>query len=257
MKKTLIALFALAVCAQAVETSTETSHLLSSTDNWTLTHDGGSYEDVPVIDTTAETITHSGHWNKGVAVYTFEEAVILDAPAHALTLSYTITPRGASNMIGTLAMYADDSVIAAGVATYGSEFRVGYSTAADAITSQEIRLGVNGDGLAHGYDMSGSEITSLAGGITANEGVVFSHTIAWNAEQSAFVLTTTKDGVEVQTKTLGATYTLNKISFVTDGSKTSSPTLSGLTLAVTTPEPATATLSLLALAALAARRKRL
>lgn len=158
-------------------------------------------------------------------------------------------------MAGTLALYAEDSVIAAGVATYGNAFNVGYSTAAEAITSQEILLGTSGSA-AHAYNMKGSEIATLGGGITANEGVVFSHTIAWDVAESAFVLATTKDGTEVQTEVLGATYTLNKISFVTDGSPTSSPALSGLTLAVTTPVPATATLSLLALAALATRRKR-
>lgn len=93
MKKTLIALFALAVCAQAVETKTEITHLLASTDNWTLTHDGGSYDTVSVINTQDENIIHSGHWNKGVAVYTFENAIVLDAPAHALTLSYLAPPQ--------------------------------------------------------------------------------------------------------------------------------------------------------------------
>lgn len=254
MKKTLIALFALATCVQAVETQTETTHLLASTDNWTLTHDGGAYDTTPVIDTANETITHSGHWNKGVAIYTFEEAIILDAPAHAITLSYTMTPRAADNMVGALAMYADDCVIAAGVFTYGSTYSVGYSNASAALTSQEILLG-NGGSADHAYVMSGGEVTSLEA-ITANVGVVYSHTIAWDDTENAFVLTTKKDDSVVLTQKLGETYTLNKISFVTDGSSTTSPTLSGLTLAVTAPEPATATLSLLALAGLAARRRR-
>ncbi|MBR4311518.1 MAG: PEP-CTERM sorting domain-containing protein, partial [Akkermansia sp.] len=87
--------------------------------------------------------------------------------------------------------------------------------------------------------------------------------IAWDSEKNAFVLDLTQlyNGQEYSASyILGETYDLTGISIALDGNSTNGDkdvfTVSNFTISHTVPEPTTATLSLLALAGLAARRRR-
>lgn len=94
MKKTLIALFALAACAQAVETTTTTYTPLNTTEGW-----------VPGTRTD---------YSRPVAT--------IDAPAHSLAFSYNLATNGTLDAAVTLTLIdsAADKVVCVGMGKYSA-----------------------------------------------------------------------------------------------------------------------------------------
>ena len=91
---------------------------------------------------------------------------------------------------------------------------------------------------------------------TINTPLTLTTEIAWSAEKSQFVATVSygADKTILNTYDLGKSYSLDKLVFSMDGGSQKVSNLKIITNTI--PEPTTATLSLLALAGLAARRRR-
>ena len=252
MKKTIIALMALAGVAAA-----ETTDLLASDANWNFSNsDQISIKD-GVLDNT-------GHWNRGYANYELPNAITLNSNL-SLELSYTMTFTNTSDVAATVALHSSSDVLAFGAKTYNGSgndapLYIGYTTAADAISANAITFV---DKTAYGYIFDSATDTGKTAGIQSHkDGTTVSHniteTIAWDNTEQKFVATISIDGEVAKTQILGDSYTLEKISVTTAGNNVdwrSQPLFSNMQLKVI-PEPTTATLSLLALAGLAARRRR-
>ena len=249
MKKTIIALMALAGVAAA-----ETTDLLASDANWKFSDSDISIKD-GVLDNT-------GHWNRGYANYVLPNAITLNSNL-SLELSYTITFTNSSDVAATVALHSSSDVLAFGAKTYNggnndAPLYIGYTTAADAINANAITFQGKD---AYGYNFASATIdtgktVSVAWAAAVSHDIM--ETIAWDDTKQKFIATISIDGKVAGTQILGDSYTLEKISVATAGNNTgwrSQPSFSNMQLKVI-PEPATATLSLLALAGLAMRRRR-
>lgn len=254
MKKTIIALMALAGVAAA-----ETTDLLASDANWNFSApDKISIKD-GVLDNT-------GHWNSGYANYVLPNAITLNSNL-SLELSYTMTFTNTSDVAATVALHSSSDVLAFGAETYNggsndAPLCIGYTTAAAAISANAITF-VASNAYGYIFDSATTIDTGKTAGIKSGTDVTtVSHNIteiiAWNNTEQKFIATISIDGEVARTQILGDSYTLKKISVATAGNNTdwrSQPSFSNMQLKVV-PEPATATLSLLALAGLCARRRR-
>lgn len=247
MKKTLITLLALAGVASA-----ETVDLLASSDGWEFSQSSLS----------GGVLIGTGHWKSGYAYYTLGTPITLST-SDTLELSYTLTFNTTSDVAATVALHSSSDVLAFGAKTYvGSSndapLCIGYSTATEAIEANAITFAANN---GYGYIFTSYTDTGVTAGITrSSENETASHSIreviSWSGDK--YVASIYVDGNAVGTQDLGTSYTLEKITFASAGNTTSydsRPSVSNMQLALI-PEPTTATLSLLALAGLAARRRR-
>ena len=247
MKKTITMLFALCGIAAA-----ETVDLLASPGDWnryqTTISDG--------------TLQGSGQWKGGYATYTLDTPITLNYNM-TLELSYTMTFINKSDVAGTVALHSSSDVLAFGAKTYNggdndAPFCIGYSEDESAINANAITFGEG-----YGYRLSSYQETPVTAGIAGKiDNTTASHSIkeiiTWRDEVQKYVATIYVDKVYAGEQTLGSSYTLEKISVASSGNHEqwrSQPSFSDMQIKLV-PEPTTATLSLLALCGLAARRRR-
>lgn len=247
MKKTLFALVALSGLAMAVELHTVTLNpLTDAASSWTLNHENSSKAANPTLNDGVIEYS-SGNWSRGYAAYALAQPMTLDAPAHAITVTFTITTTN-TDCTDVLTLISDDTALTLGGGHYNNNIQFGHSS-----TTTGTFYNFKDAATETGRVLSESDGVQI-GAWTAGTPVTLKTTIAWDDVKSCFVATASNGATVIGTYDLGETYTLKALNISVDGD--SNQKLSALSVAYTTPEPATATLSLLALAGLAARRKR-
>lgn len=257
MKKTLITLLALAGVAAA---DAVTIAPLTSSDGWTVGHQNDAKTQDAVLDTTAATLTlTSADWSRGYGVYTLADAITLTNEADSLTVSFTINTTDLNSLVtGTLV--GSGKAITLGHGSYSDVDKNG---------GNGIQSGISTDTTGVFYNMQGSGTggvfvkpdKTVDNSLTANTPLTLTTTVAWNTTKSQFVASLSYGETSLTSYDLGTSYTLDKLVFSLDGSSTQ--TVSGVSVSANiipaspnVPEPTTATLSLLALCGLAARRRR-
>lgn len=252
MKKTLICLFAIGTLAGAEETWGLDLSLrpLEEESGWTIGHQNTQKTANPDINADSGTLTYTeGNWSRGYAVYTLDSPIVLQNVQDTLTFAMTIQTSDTNSLIvGTL--IGSDSALAFGQGNYNTDVQMGTT---DAEPGDFYNL--------QRSDTGGTYVTpsSTASGIfSANTPLTLTSSIAWDANENAFIATVTYgDGDTVLGKAnLGQSFSLEQISLSTDGASTQTISDVQLSAHILIPEPATATLSLLALSALCLRRRR-
>ncbi len=250
MKKTLISLLVISSLASAVNVDLNLEPLKSPT-GWTKGHNNARKTIEPTLDHTQGTLTYTaGDWSRGYAVYTFGAPITLKTTEDTLTFSMTIQTTNTNSLIlGTLMGNTQSLTFGHGAYNDNTHLQMGTST----VTNGTF-YNMQGDETGGTYV---AETASVNGQWKANTAITLTSTIAWSEDANGFVATVTYgDGTLLgTTESLGQSFSLSKLSLSVDGS--SSQTISNVQLSAhLVPEPATATLSLLALAGLAARRRR-
>ena len=255
MKKTILSLLVVCGCAAAAHAEQTTLDLFASTEHWQLTnkqYPGAT----PAIDTVNKVLTASAPgqagWGRGCAIYTFATPISLTNATDTLTFSFDLTQTDA-DVLSSVALVGDSQTI-----VMGSHYNW-----------ESLQYGLISKGTDDGADMTYSAGAStwtnyyaanadygqrydLIAVDTSNP-VTISGEIAYANDQYVLTLTT---GSVTKTLNLGDSVQVNQISIALDGPSNKFPAVSKLTITAPVPEPATATLSLLALAGLAARRRR-
>lgn len=250
MKKTLITLLALAGVAAA-----ETIDLFSTVnqDSWTLgdTHD--SKNGTPKFENGE--LLGQGSWARGCASYDLENITLSNA-SDGLSISFTLWGADVDELL-TCTIIGTEQAIVAGQGNYkagGIYYGTTTTLNADWYNMQSSSFNNVPADATIGY-VSNSKQSAI---FTASTDITLTTDIAWDATKSQFVatlsyVTSSDTKTQLATYDLGTTYSLDKIVLSFDGGGTHK--FKALTVK-TIPEPATATLSLLALAGLAARRRR-
>ncbi|MBR5330758.1 MAG: PEP-CTERM sorting domain-containing protein [Akkermansia sp.] len=250
MKKTFITLLALAGVAMG---ETVTYDILADQENWQM---GCGRYSAPSFNADGS-IEGSG-WAQMYANYRFDSAITL-TEGQTLEFSYDITSKSNNAIHSFTFETASDKVMIGNIA----------------YENQTLGLGTTTSSSNNGYIASGGWGTSVsASAMTNKEGGNFAYTpsTAYNVsgsitlKENSYVMTIEVNDTEYATVNLGADFSLTGVVFSLDGDNDAGTgtQLSNLSLSVVTPdvpsgnipEPATATLSLLALAGLAARRRR-
>ncbi len=259
MKKTLITLLALAGVAAA---DAVTIAPLTSSEGWTVGHQNDDKTPNAVLDTTAATLTlTSGDWSRGYGVYTLADAITLTNEADRLTVSFTINTTDLNSLVtGTLV--GSDKAITLGHGSYADSDKNGGNGIQSGISTETTGVFYNMQGSGTGGVFVTPDKT-VDNSFTANTPLTLTTTVAWNTTKSQFVASLSYGETSLTSYDLGTSYTLNKLVFSLDGGKGTAQTVSGVSVSANiipaspnVPEPTTATLSLLALAGLAARRRR-
>ena len=264
MKKTFITLLALAGVAMG---ETATYSPLTSTVGWTLGDSHTAKDGTPSINTTDGTLNGATIWARSSAIYDVQDITLSDE-GDSLTVSFTITA-GNTNTLLTGALIGNDKAIVLGHGGYSDEGKADAIQYGTTSSDEGIWYNMQKEGSAMNNPSEGIVYVSTHGNTTgifsANTPLTLTTSIKWDNAKSQFVATLCYgEGANSSTLTsydLGASYTLEKLVFSQDGADYQ--TISNLTIVETqaapssnVPEPATATLSLLALAGLAARRRR-
>ncbi len=261
MKKTFITLLALAGVAMG---DVVYSPLTSST-GWTLGDSHTEKDGTPSINTTDGTLNGSQLWARSSAVYDVADITLSNA-TDSLTLSFTIEA-GDANTLLTGALIGNDKAIVMGHGSYSDQgladgIQYGISTNDEGIW---YNMQKEGSGMSNPTDglVFVSAYENTAGIFEKDTPLTLTTKIKWDATKSQFVATLSygENDTQLAAYDLGTSYTLEKLVFSQDGS--SYQTISNLKIVVSQaapsgniPEPTTATLSLLALAGLCARRRR-
>ena len=266
MKKTLITLLALAGVA-AADTITLTP--MTTTEGWVFgkARNKGSNTE---LDTTNGTMTSTNvGWAGAYAEYSLSEAITLQSPEDTMTVSFTMLSSKATGPYSgnnwgvcmTTTLIGGNTALTAGYGRYDqsiSDSKGPIQMVASSNTNYHffnMKETVGGDAPLTGY-------TEATGVLQNNVALTLTNTIKWDASISQFVSTITygENNTVLGTANLGETFSLEKINLSVDtGSLDNSlnAQISGLTITANlVPEPTTATLSLLALCGLAARRRR-
>ena len=252
MKNTLITLLALAGVAWA---DTVSIAPLTSSEGWSVGHQNTNKSTNAVLDTTAATLTlTNADWSRGYGVYTLADAITLTNETDRLTVSFTINTTDLNSLVtGTLV--GSGKAITLGHGSYNDDNRNG---------GNGIQSGISTDTTGVFYNMQDSNTggvfvtpdKKVDDSFTANTPLTLTTTVEWNTTKSQFVASLSYGKTSLTSYDLGTSYTLDKLVFSLDGGN-STQTVSGVSVSANlVPEPATATLSLLALAGLAARRRR-
>ncbi len=257
MKKTIIALSTLAGVAFADTTSTTYTPFTST--GWTLERlRNGNDGNNPVIANNS--ITASANWTRPVANYSFDTPIALTDVVESITFSFSMS--GVSeNSVATLAFEgtdaAGDRALVMGETYKGTNggdnhnYAFGTTNAND---GKAYLLGADEGWGGQSYNIPARNLTTL-GSLDAT--TTFEGSIAWSESDNGFKFTLTQGGTNAASYLLGSNYTLSGLTVALDGYANATPTISNLTITANLiPEPTTATLSLLALAGLAVRRRR-
>lgn len=242
MKKTLIALMALAgvSCAD------------------TLVLDDASWKTTGTATVNNGTLsTGYTNWLVDTAYYTLGKTISY-TQEDSLNFSFDATNNGTGNSILTLALIGTENAIVVGHGTYDKP--------ADQLQAA-VTNNLTADGYVFANTNPGDDVqltagATLDGGMPANGATTsISGSIAWDGD--SYALTLKSSATEsVMNYDLGlTTLDLTKIMVTLEGGDGAATTggwamASMSNLSITIPEPTTATLSLLALAGLAARRRR-
>ena len=278
MKKTITAIIALAGVATADVINLTP---LTNEEGWEFgrARDKNSYA---VQDATQGTLTSTNvNWSGAYAVYTLSDSITLQNVEDTMTVSFTILSSYASGpfngnnwgvcMTGTL--IGGDTALTYGAGRYDknvldSSGNVNWEGDANGAASIQMAVSDHVDYTFFnmketlGSNAPLTEYSEATGVLKNNVALTLTSTIQWDATQSAFVATVTygDNNAVLGTAVLGETFTLEKINLSVDTGQKGSDLfaqVSNLTVSANiVPEPTTATLSLLALAGLAARRRR-
>ena len=241
MKKTFITLLALAGVAMG---ETITYDIMADQENWQL---GCGRYSAPSFNADGS-IEGSG-WGQMYANYRFDSAITL-TEWQTLEFSYDITSKS-NNAIHSFTFETASTKVMIGNVAYDN---------------QTLGLGTTTTSSNNGYIAAGGWGTTVtATAMTNQAGANFAYTpsTAYNVsgsitlKENSYVMTIKVNDIEYTTVDLGADFSLTGVVFSLDGNNNvgTGTQLSNLSLRVI-PEPATATLSLLALAGLCARRRR-
>lgn len=256
MKKTLIALMALAGVALGETGTIEKTYTpLNGTDHWThntLNHTSWEYTEA------TQTLTFSPTKASGAAVSTFTLSDALFAEeATPLTFSFSIT-RGSSTAGVSFAIVGNNYAIVVGTKDYGSGELFSAITEDLSATAYYCSNTWSNTGVK---DVGGSSL--LTSCLNYNATATITGTATINAEGNTILTlnatSTSATGTGSVEYNLGKDFAINKLVIGADNAQFSDGvwSVSGIELTGRIiPEPATATLSLLALAGLAARRRR-
>ncbi len=253
MRKTLITLMALAGVAAANTSFSYTPISDTTLGSW-------SYHGTATITDSVITTTNT-NWQVDAATYTLAETHTYTT-ADMLSFSFDATNNGTGNSALTLAIIGTSNAIVLGHGTYNrpaDQLQVAVTDNVS-VTGGYVFADTN-----PGDDLTLTAGATLNGGMPANGTTsTISGSIAWDGD--SFALTLGSSAVEgTLSYDLGITkldVTKLMVTIEGGGSPThgntdwQTPTMSNLTITSPIPEPATATLSLLALAGLAARRRR-
>lgn len=254
MKKTLIALLALTGLAMA-------DTVITGAD---LTWDTSSpYKDCTTVGNGNLTYSNGGWWVSG-PTGTLSQSITL-GQNQVMEFSYSCD-FSISNSVLTLALASNSGAVVMGK-TYNNEVRLGTTTeTGDAVARGYAFANTNNSaGVANitsytalkdgtGADASNVEFRVNSGDTVNTNEVTF--TVAYNTSLSQFVGTLAYADYTADIN-LGKTFSVNAITATFDGEAAFVGHVNDIQIKVTTiPEPTTATLSLLALAGLAARRRR-
>ncbi len=250
MKKTIIALMALAGVAAADSITPITSG------DFTIGSNRGGNSIAQ--DKEAGTLTLvASNWNQAYAHFTLSEAIILTDVTDTISISYNIAATDSDTLV-TGAIIGSGKAIVAGHGQYKG-------------TPQGVQYGITDNVSGNWYNLQGANTggvyvagTNVPGIFSTTAPLTLNTDIAWDADKAQFVATLSygDNKTVMTTYDLGTTYSLDKLVFSMDGPNGANSILSvsGLNItysvAPSIPEPTTATLSLLALAGLAARRRR-
>lgn len=248
MKKTLIALMALAGIASA-ETYTPITDTTS--DAWTyVLGRGGRGQWAQDAENGTMTLTNS-NWGQATAIYTFDETI-------SGTWEFTTQIYRYAGSVGiSFALIGNNCAVVVGTKDYNSGSAY-YGTTTD-VTTGVYYINEKWD---KGIAVSGTEF--VPGAFNNNQTATISGFTTLDADNNVILtlnVTGTAQDLTPGTTTinLGKDFVLNKIAIGGDGANSQNNLLvsnMSVTTTETVPEPATATLSLLALAGLAARRRR-
>lgn len=257
MKKTIITLLTLAGVAAAADEykTTEYNSLLSSTDGWSAYSNGSTATVSSYLTTTSGTFNGPNNWTNPSIKYAFDTPLTLAAGATLAQLEFSYTFAVGSNAAATLTFVTDSMAIVTGSGWYdgagnANGHTAGFGTTTDTSANfynfKDTDTGkkvAKTDNYTMVYDYeSGSKTLTVEGSIKYSD--------------AGYILSMTCGDSAAQTLNLGQSLNINSIILSGNGGGGSS--ISGVEISHTAliPEPTTATLSLLALAGLAARRRR-
>ena len=258
MKKTIIALMALVgvAAADTVITGADLTWDVSAPNKDCTTVNSG--------DLTYSLNTNVNGWWVNGPTGTLTQSITLGLN-QVLEFSYSCD-FSSSNSILTLALANNNGAVVMGK-TYNDEVRLGTTTeTGDAVARGYAFANTNNSGavanitsytaLKDGVGENANNVTfDVNSGTTVNTNDV-TFTVAYNTTLSQFVGTLAYDGYTAEIN-LGEAFSVDAITATFDGTGGFVGHVNDIQLKVTTiPEPTTATLSLLALAGLAARRRR-
>lgn len=246
MKKTLITLFALAGTAMA-------STVITGND---LTWDISTpYKDCTTV--TNGNLTYSnGGWLVNGPTGSLTQAITLEQN-QMLTFSYSFDFNSSDSII-TLALVNSNGAVVMGK-TYGNNVRLGTTTETGSAVARGYAFADTNNkdyvaNITEGYTDLGTVFIVNSGDTVNTNNVTF--TVAYDTSLSQFVGTLEYGGKSADVN-LGETFSVNAVTATFDGASAFVANVNDIQLEVTTiPEPTTATLSLLALAGLAVRRRK-
>ncbi|MBQ2814706.1 MAG: PEP-CTERM sorting domain-containing protein [Akkermansia sp.] len=260
MKKTIIALLALAGAAVGAETIEFSPFKDAATSLF------GSWSGAGDVTSANDTYTPPYNWQGSIATYTLKNSITLANPGDIFNFSYNYT-QGNGNNVLTVSLVGESNVLVTG------KGRFSWKAGAQAV------YGAHGNSEGFALEqtnnnkikvMSSDSDDNISSGAPQNETVTLTGAIAWNEERELFMLSFSSSSTNASPGSLsvelGKTFDVSKIILSSSGPATvnvnnvdvdNKASLAALKISATNiPEPTTATLSLLALAGLVARRRR-
>lgn len=222
--------------------------LLSSSEGWTLGSIRGS-SNLFTIDTGANTLTlTNSNWSQAYANYSLP-TTLTATESQGIGFSFDVKINDTDSSL-TFSLVGTTQAI-----TLGTSYRanagnilLGTSSAINSTVFSFNSDWESGTGVV-------TSSTSITGVATAGSTITISGSTKYNAETGHHVLTL-MCGDKSTTLDLGETVDVTRISFGGDGGNNQTNFIVSNLSLYTVPEPATVTLSLLALAGLATRRRR-
>ena len=255
MKKTLITLMTLAGVAAAADISTS-----FSTAGWELgkARETGGAALFTIADGNL-TLTNS-NWGQQYANYSFvsyAEGAYAMGQDSTLTFSVTMTPVNMS-LSAVFYVVTADKAYAIGKDYDQDYFSYGKGDLNSVGVYNFDPPSQNNSGACYlGGDQNRLGTTDT---LAVNTAITLSGTVAWNGEAGSYMMSLSDGTSTVDWNLRTTSFDITGVGFYGDGANNNNVTFSNLSVTATNvtliPEPATATLSLLALAGLAARRRR-